>query len=437
MSFSIIGHSWGESTDAVNATTGAIDTTGADLIIIHIAIGTALGAPTVTDNKSNTWTALTAKTSGSQTSQLYYCVNPTVGSGHTFNVAAFIDSIEVLAVSGVDSGTPFDVQNGNTGGSGAIQPGSVSPTNNNSLIVTGVEGNFTVDPYSINLSFTKTDASVGNPGPKLASAFAYLIQTAKAAVNPTWTPTSTTNDTQNTTIAVFNSVATDPNLVETVSDSNVLTDSLALIGVGLENLSDTLALSDAIVALLTTPLEIVKSDTLILADSLAIQVVDIEIKTRAVSDSLLLSDVASYFLGDPPTGGLFRDTLTLVDNVFISLTGGIGDAYTLSDHLEISARVNRFFGDTLVISDFLRSLVNSNPTVTDQLVLSDVLRDVLGIGILKGDQVLLSDTAPTIRLSVNINKTVSDTLALSDSIDVSLSTALDSYIRHYLNDVVR
>ncbi len=67
-------------------TTGTpIDTTGANLLIFGVSYLDG-SAPTISDSKSNTWTALTAtlpSTSGDI--RIYYAKNPTVGAGHTFS----------------------------------------------------------------------------------------------------------------------------------------------------------------------------------------------------------------------------------------------------------------------------------------------------------------------------------------------------------------
>ncbi len=72
------------STNGNTITSGAITTTGANLIVVNVG-SYSVNPATFGDSKSNIWTALTLQsvTSGVQT-RLYYCVNPTVGSGHTF-----------------------------------------------------------------------------------------------------------------------------------------------------------------------------------------------------------------------------------------------------------------------------------------------------------------------------------------------------------------
>ena len=79
----LIAHAIVGSSTGNNATTSAIDTTGATLLVALIVTDT--GGGTMSDSKGNTWTALTAHSGGTTvTGQLFYVSNPTVGSGHTF-----------------------------------------------------------------------------------------------------------------------------------------------------------------------------------------------------------------------------------------------------------------------------------------------------------------------------------------------------------------
>src|SRR5690349_3343729 len=96
------------------STTSAIDTTGADFIVVGVLYSQA-HHPTVSDSKSNTWTAVgSAHDSSQEGVQLYFCHNPTVGSGHTFSALASSSfaSPFVIAFSGSDA-SPLDQQTGN------------------------------------------------------------------------------------------------------------------------------------------------------------------------------------------------------------------------------------------------------------------------------------------------------------------------------------
>ncbi len=117
-------------------TTDAINTTGANLIVI--SNGAFGDFPTISDSKSNIWVPLTAHTSGGYIQQLYYCVSPVTDSSHTFTAAkpGTFPSIGVLAFSVVKVADAFDQESAGATTSGtSIQPGSVTPDENNCLIL--------------------------------------------------------------------------------------------------------------------------------------------------------------------------------------------------------------------------------------------------------------------------------------------------------------
>lgn len=174
-------------------TTGAVDTTGATLLVAVVTRYSG-GVPTVSDSNSNTWTALTDRTGGEAAARIYYAVNPTVGSAHTFTIGGggsdYYAKITVGAFSGAATSTPFDQQNGAGSGSGStsLASGSVTPGEDNELIIsvistgTGSSGTYSVDnsmtkfsgeePYEINVN-------EGHAG-------AYKIQTTATAIDATW-----------------------------------------------------------------------------------------------------------------------------------------------------------------------------------------------------------------------------------------------------------
>jgi len=152
---------------------------------------------TVTDSKSNSYTALNAISN--TLSQLFYVSVPTVGSGHTFTAASLVGNLQVEAWSGAASSSPFDVQNATVGTATTVQPGSITPSQNNSLIVTGV-GAQNTQTFSINSSFTISD-QWGGSGNAVPGAMAYFVQSTAAAINPTWTETG--SGVMTATIAAF------------------------------------------------------------------------------------------------------------------------------------------------------------------------------------------------------------------------------------------
>lgn len=173
------------------ATTSSIDTTGATLLVA--VVSRANNSGTLTDNKSNTWTALTTRSAGgfSVFTTAYHCIGGTVGSGHTFTFTTSLQfpAICVLSFSGVSA-----VDGGDTGSNElfpvtSIQPGSLTPSQDNCLLVTGFGFDAAAGSTpSINGGFTLAEFQAFNPG--FGTDTAYLIQTSAAAANPTWSWTN-------------------------------------------------------------------------------------------------------------------------------------------------------------------------------------------------------------------------------------------------------
>lgn len=207
MAFSLITSVTG-GTNSNGATTSSVNTTGADLIIVSVGWYGNGAAPSISDSKSNSYTGLTAKSNISIGNRLFYVENPTVGSGHTFTVSAAsgYPSICVLAFSGKNASAAFDQQNGAIGSATSIQPGSVTPTIGNELVVCGLghENNSGATP-TINGGFTAITKGYSG-GAYEGSGLAYLIQTTATAANPTWSITNSA--ALASTIATFKSSVT-------------------------------------------------------------------------------------------------------------------------------------------------------------------------------------------------------------------------------------
>lgn len=194
-----------------------INDAGANFIIMQVVIydQTSGATPAPTDaltgcaSPCNTWhlilknpTSLT----GNAGQFTFIAWNATTGAGHNFScgcAAAQFQSNYVMSFSGVFAGgTPLDQINSTWNGSGASaltqQPGSVTPTTGNQLVVTG-EGDFnntgTGATKTVSAGYT-TNLLQNAPvlGTTQGAGLAYNVQGATpAATNPTWTLSSTTN----------------------------------------------------------------------------------------------------------------------------------------------------------------------------------------------------------------------------------------------------
>jgi hypothetical protein len=143
MAFAVIDSVSATTADNNTVTTAAIDSTGANLIVLVVSGTTGVTDYTVSDSKSNTYTALTRYVGAPSVDvRMHYVAAPTVGSGHTFTVTknsggSMFPSVAVLAVSGAHA-TPHDQENGNNAASAAaVSTGNVTPSQDNELIVAG------------------------------------------------------------------------------------------------------------------------------------------------------------------------------------------------------------------------------------------------------------------------------------------------------------
>ena len=169
-------------------TTAGIDTTGAKTIAIYVCTVTAVSTTAVTDSNGNTYTARTIYNNGTVRARWYYCLNPTVGAGHTFTLTTTgtpLGGLAVLAFS--EECTYADESGGSASATTTIQPGSQTPSADGALLVYGVSG----FASAISLS----SVSIGTIGPNQAGvssvcygfACAYYVQPTAGAINPTMT----------------------------------------------------------------------------------------------------------------------------------------------------------------------------------------------------------------------------------------------------------
>ncbi len=218
MAIALIASANQASVNGSSATTGAINTTGANLLAVHVANYGGSGAGTLTDSKGNTWTPGTPQNGGNARSRWYYAAGSiTVGSGHTFTITADFAALEVFAFSGADA-SPFDQESGNLVSGTSFQPGSLTPSDDDCLVVIGVAvtANETI---AINGSFSTPVTNAFTPGQNLGGSASYWIQTTATAANPTWTFGNSLE--ASTTMIVFKA-ATVPVVYDTipVDDAN-------------------------------------------------------------------------------------------------------------------------------------------------------------------------------------------------------------------------
>ena len=180
--------------------TSAQDTTGANLLVMNTS-GFMAGL-TISDNKGNTWTGLTAYGTNAM-AKLWYVLNPIVGTGHIFSFAGsgVYVAMQVLAFSGVGA---FHQQTGFGGGISATgeSPGAITPPVANTLFVTSYEKeNHSGGVYTVGGGFIGMEQYVFSSGSNFGGAIGY--KTSSATENPFWTNTVTVAGRDGAAMATF------------------------------------------------------------------------------------------------------------------------------------------------------------------------------------------------------------------------------------------
>lgn len=187
--YTLINHKAAGSTNTTSATTAAADMTGANLLVAVNCTYNGAGAGTFSDSSGNTWSSLTAATSGTVRAQIFYVISPTVSATQTFTISG-ATNYPAVAVAGLKDtgGTPVqDQSNHGTGSVGtSVQPGNVTPTAANEVVVQGLCPDNTYNTLALS-GYTIDDSVALIPGQNYGAALAHVIQTTATATNPTWT----------------------------------------------------------------------------------------------------------------------------------------------------------------------------------------------------------------------------------------------------------
>lgn len=174
-----------------SVTTVAVDTTGATVIVLHLADYNAVTISAISDSYGNSYTPGPSVNGPVGRSTLFYCSNPIVGATHTFTATkvtgASFPSIQVVAH---DTTSVFDQSVTHASSSGTSnQVGSITPPEDYCLFVTGIcfeqvetESNVTLDS-----GFARDVYSDFSPGQAFGGSIGYFQHGAAAtAKNPLW-----------------------------------------------------------------------------------------------------------------------------------------------------------------------------------------------------------------------------------------------------------
>jgi hypothetical protein len=194
----------GDGTFSGVTTTGPIDTTGADFLVVIVSAYAAFAGATVTDSLGNSWLQVPALNQTFGTPAMYYVSGATVGPGQTFtaSLGGADLSLVVMAFAGVQTSGSLQAWGTHTvvfSPTTTTQPGSVTPANAGDLIVSGLGGIVVPTSPSIDSGFSLLDKE-GTSNEFVMSA--YLFAPNTSPVNPTWGVASNPNRMQ-AGIAVF------------------------------------------------------------------------------------------------------------------------------------------------------------------------------------------------------------------------------------------
>lgn len=184
-----IGHAKVAGPDTI--TTTGFNSTGANFLTAGVT--QLIGATcTLSDSKSSTWTALTTRVGVSnQQVRIYYAKNITGGAAHTATLTGTgcYATLTFAAWSGVHTTAPFDQESGQGGTfNSPAQPGSITPSQNNALVVSAMSWEQTKVIASVT-GMTILDQQDWVNNTNYGGAQAYVIQTTAAAINAAWTYT--------------------------------------------------------------------------------------------------------------------------------------------------------------------------------------------------------------------------------------------------------
>lgn len=298
-------------------TSSAINTTGATLLTVVIATDDGFGtAGVVSDNKGNTWTRIVRQDSTAfSQAELFYCQNPTVGSGHTVTYNENFTALEFDAWSGTATTSVLDSFS-SSGGSSPRQPGSITPANAGSLFLTGVSGIWTLGSPTGDATFTPLSDT-----PVLSSPVSYALGAAykvsSSAENPQWASPDTTGIA--VTLAVFIPGGGSPDV--TVALTGVA--ATGAVGSTIANHADPLTGVNGTGAAGDVGVQIGGNITVALTDVSGAG----SVGTVGVSDSIPITGVSAT----SAVGTVGRDQLVTILLTGVSATGQVGDVGVTGD----------------------------------------------------------------------------------------------------------
>lgn len=174
-------------------TTPAINTTGAKLIVVIQGFKTFGTSPF--DSQGNTYAGLSGSTS-TYSVLISYKISPSTSSSVTFSSTATFGWEVALAFTTAGTPTVDGVHTAacTSGAQTTVQPGSITPSVNNALLISGTVYDIPGGTLSVDSGFSIDQSYIYSSGNYVSGAAAHFSQSTAAAINPTWTGTTASSD---------------------------------------------------------------------------------------------------------------------------------------------------------------------------------------------------------------------------------------------------
>lgn len=175
----------GYVTKKAPGTSPALDTRGASLLVAFISNYAPGSAGSITaDSQSNSWSGKTPQSIDNIKGRFFIVENPSTSATHTIDFAGTGAGLIFAAFSGTAISSSIEEENGYAAASvNSIQPGSVNPDNDGSLILAGCAVDLSIT-QTIDSGFSLVADVSFEGGVNEGLALAYKFQSTAASINP-------------------------------------------------------------------------------------------------------------------------------------------------------------------------------------------------------------------------------------------------------------
>lgn len=181
--WTIVNHAIVAGNGAAIVTTPAIDTTGANLLVVIGGTASATLNP-ISDSKGNAWQQAEQFSNSPISMAIEYCATPVVGSNHTFSWDSANGPLCVIALASAPSANPYDWSES----AAAASPGGFGPSNANCMVITAMSCE-QAEPYTVDTGFTILATENYVSGVSNGLAIAWQIMSSPAYFTLNWSGT--------------------------------------------------------------------------------------------------------------------------------------------------------------------------------------------------------------------------------------------------------